>query len=94
MVHRCGCVIIILVIVSCTDLSLYFLNLFSSFIQLVPVLFIPACSTLYLLIFLKKRLLCLPITYLREHTFSLMPMFKLDDLGEDKSVIRCHLPLV
>ena len=31
--------IIILVIISCTDLFLYFLHLFSNFIQLVPVLF-------------------------------------------------------
>ena len=33
--------IIMLVIVSCTDLFLYFLYLFSNFIQLVPILFTP-----------------------------------------------------
>ena len=33
-------IIIILVIVSCTDLSLYFLRIFSKFIQLVPVVFL------------------------------------------------------
>ena len=33
--------IFILVTVNCTDLSLYFLHLFSEFIQLVPILFTP-----------------------------------------------------
>ena len=33
--------IIILVVVSCTDLFLYFLHLFSNFIQLVLILFTP-----------------------------------------------------
>ena len=34
-------VIIVLVIVSCTGLFLYFLHLFDNFIQVVPVLFTP-----------------------------------------------------
>ena len=48
--------IIIFVIVSCTDLFLYFLYQFSNFIQLVPILFTPVelCT---LLIFCK--FLCL-----------------------------------
>ena len=33
--------IVILVIISCTDLSLYFLHLFSNFIQLVLIIFTP-----------------------------------------------------
>ena len=58
--------IIILVIVSCTDLFLYFLHLFSN---LVAVFFIPVqrscpctfytCSTLYPFKFLKKNFICL-----------------------------------
>ena len=40
--------IIILVIISCTDLFLYFLHLFSNFIQFVPLLFTPVqlCTVL------------------------------------------------
>ena len=41
--------IIIFVIVSCTDLSLYFLHPFSNFIQLVPVLFTPVQLCIFLI---------------------------------------------
>ena len=49
----CVWLIIILVIVSCTDLSLYFLDLFSNFIQVVSVVLTHVQLNWYLFNFLK-----------------------------------------